>query len=149
MLIIRLSRVGKKGQPFFRLIINEKAKDTQGSYLEILGSYNPRSKELNLKEERIKHWLSKGAQASPTVHNLFVDKGLLSGPKRSATSVKKKEGEGQTAAAPKPAEAPKAPEAPKTDEAKPDETPVETKPAEAPSETPTPAEKPPEAAPQA
>ncbi|MDP3244191.1 MAG: 30S ribosomal protein S16 [bacterium] len=108
MLIIRLSRVGKKGQPFFRLIINEKAKDTQGSYLEILGSYNPRSKGLVLKEERIKYWLSKGAQASPTVHNLLVDHKLVVGPKRSATSTKKKEGEEKSASAPKPSETPKA-----------------------------------------
>ena len=45
--------------------------------LEILGNYNPHNKEINFKEERIKHWLSQGAKASETVHNLLIKKGVI------------------------------------------------------------------------
>ncbi len=51
MLTIRLSRIGKKKKPMYRLIISEKARDTYGKALEILGSYNPFSKELITKKD--------------------------------------------------------------------------------------------------
>lgn len=85
MLVIRLSRFGKKKQPVYRLIINEKHKDTRGDYLENLGFYNPRTKEIKLKAERIKYWLEKGAQTSATVHNLLVDQKIIKGPKVKAS----------------------------------------------------------------
>lgn len=77
MVVIKLSRVGKRSKPAFRLIVLDRAKDPWGTFLENLGNYNPRSKELNLNVERIKYWLSKGAQPTDTVHNLFVSKGLI------------------------------------------------------------------------
>jgi len=80
--MIRLSRLGKRKQPSYRLIISEKHKDPWGDYLELLGNYNPRSKELNIKEERIKYWLSKGAQCSNTVYNLLIKNGLISDSKK-------------------------------------------------------------------
>ncbi len=94
MLTIRLSRVGKKKQPTYRLIISEKSKDTFGDFLEILGHYNPLTepRTINLKEGRIKYWLEKGAQTSPTVHNLLVDAKIIKGPKVKASKNKKKEG---------------------------------------------------------
>jgi len=64
MLTIRLSRVGKKNMPMYRLIISEKSRDTYGKSLEILGSYNPHTKELQAKADRIKHWLSMGSGMS-------------------------------------------------------------------------------------
>lgn len=82
MLTIRLSRIGKKKQPSYRLIISEKHKDPWGDYLELLGNYNPRTKELNIKSERIKYWLSCGAQCSNTVHNLLLKNGLISDQKK-------------------------------------------------------------------
>ncbi|MFA5069724.1 MAG: 30S ribosomal protein S16 [Patescibacteria group bacterium] len=91
MLIIRLSRQGKKNEPYFRLIINEKTKDTVGDYLESLGFYDPRKKILKMNEERIKYWLSKGAQASGTVHNILVTRGLISGKKIKKGGNKKEE----------------------------------------------------------
>ena len=59
MLMIRLSRVGKKKQVEYRLIINEKHKDPWGDVLELLGYYNPRTDpaQINFKVERIKYWL--------------------------------------------------------------------------------------------
>src|SRR3990167_1960441 len=84
MLMIRFQRVGKKKQPFYRFIVSEKHKDTQAGSLEILGHYNPLKEKnnLDLKAERIKHWLSCGAQASDTVRNLLVRAGVIAGEKR-------------------------------------------------------------------
>lgn len=79
MLTIRLKRMGKKKVAQYRLIISEKARDTQDVYLENLGTYNPHAQEnaFQPNAERITYWISKGAQASPTVHNLLVTAGLV------------------------------------------------------------------------
>ncbi|OIO52167.1 MAG: 30S ribosomal protein S16 [Candidatus Portnoybacteria bacterium CG_4_8_14_3_um_filter_44_15] len=91
MLVIRLIRVGKKNSPSFRVILTEKtAAAKSGSFLEILGHYNPRlvkkengksKKEIKLDGARIKYWLSQGAQASATVHNLLVAEKVIAGEK--------------------------------------------------------------------
>ncbi|MEK7646014.1 MAG: 30S ribosomal protein S16 [Patescibacteria group bacterium] len=92
MLIMRLQRIGKRGQAYFRIIVTEHTKKPQGEYLELLGSYDPHKKSLLVKKERIEHWMSKGVQLSPTVNNLFVnnkiivaDKKLSWKPKRPAS----------------------------------------------------------------
>jgi len=81
MLTIRLQRVGKTKKPTYRLIISEKARDTQDRYLELLGSYNPHDKAngVALKAERINYWLGQGAQTSDTVNNLLVKQGIVKG----------------------------------------------------------------------
>jgi len=82
MLVIRLIRTGKRNAPSFRVILVEKtASPKTGKFLEILGNYNPRLKELNLKKDRIKHWLTQGVKTSDTVHNLLVKDGIIKGPK--------------------------------------------------------------------
>jgi len=81
MLRIRLIRTGKKNAAAFRLVLTEKTAPPQGKFLEVLGHYNPRLKEVKLNAEKIKYWLSKGAQASVTVHNLLVSQGVVKGPK--------------------------------------------------------------------
>jgi small subunit ribosomal protein S16 len=85
MLTIRLSRIGKKNKPMYRLTVSEKSKDLYGRSLEILGSYNPHSKELQAKTDRIQYWISKGAGTSPTVNNLLIDKGIIKGDKIKAS----------------------------------------------------------------
>jgi len=90
MLRIRLSRVGKKSQPNYRITIAENARDTHGKALEILGSYNPRSKELNINAEQVKYWLGKGAQMSPTVNNLLIEKSIIEGKKVAASKSRTK-----------------------------------------------------------
>lgn len=92
MLMIRLARRGKKNQPFFRILVSEKSKDLFGDALETVGHYDPASKEKNihLDAERIKYWLSKGAQASPTVHNLLVANKVIEGKKIVKAKAKKK-----------------------------------------------------------
>jgi small subunit ribosomal protein S16 len=82
MLVIRLIRTGKRNAASFRVILVEKtASPKTGKFLEILGNYNPRLKELNLKKDRIKHWLAQGVKTSDTVHNLLVKDGIIKGPK--------------------------------------------------------------------
>ena len=90
--MIRLQRIGKRKQPSYRYIISEKTRDTQAGSLEILGEYNPVLKEklVNLKEDRIRYWLSKGAQASDTVHNILVKAGIVEGKKRDVVTISKK-----------------------------------------------------------
>jgi len=91
MLIIRLQRVGKTKKPVYRLIISEKARDTKGTYLELLGTYNPHDKVNGLAPnvERVKYWISKGAQMSETINNLFVKAGIVVGKKRRVVHISK------------------------------------------------------------
>ena len=78
MITIRLTRVGKKNDPSFRVIVVEsKRKPQPGNYLEMVGSYDPRQDRIELKAERIKHWISMGAQTSDTVHNLLVSQKII------------------------------------------------------------------------
>lgn len=89
MLMIRLSRVGKKHHPLYRVVISEKRKDTVGDYLELLGQYDPHTNTANLKAERIQYWISKGAQTSGTVHNLLVHHKIITGEKIKVANIKR------------------------------------------------------------
>ena len=86
MLTIRLSRVGKKKHPSYRLIISEKGRDPWGTNLENLGQYDPLAtpKKIAFDAERIKYWISKGAQTSATVRNLLIDQKIIEGEKAKA-----------------------------------------------------------------
>lgn len=90
MLSIKFSRIGKRKQPTYRIIVLEKKKDPWGDFLEDLGYYNPKTKSKSLKKERIGYWLSKGAKPSVTVHNLLVEEKIISGPKVKIVKVKTK-----------------------------------------------------------
>lgn len=97
MLIIRLQRTGRRHDPNFRLILTDSRKPPRsGSYLELLGSYNARKGEPQFKPERIKHWLSKGAKTSITVHNLLVSAKIIGGKKKNALPSVKKGKKGET-----------------------------------------------------
>lgn len=89
MLTIKLSRFGKKKQPTYRLLVLEKSKDPWGDYLEMLGHYNPRTKTAELKTDRIKYWMEKGAQPTDTVWNLFITNKVIEGKKRGVTKISK------------------------------------------------------------
>lgn len=82
MLTIRFARVGKRNKAQFKIMLQEHTVAPGGRHIEILGSYNPHSKEAVLKEDRIKYWVSKGAQMSDTAANLFMKKGVIEGKKR-------------------------------------------------------------------
>src|SRR3989344_6989462 len=81
MLKIRLQRIGKRGQAYFRLVVLEHTRRPKGKYLEDLGSYDPHLKVFNVKKERIEHWISKGAQLSDTANNLLVGREIIKGEK--------------------------------------------------------------------
>ncbi len=99
MLVIRLTRIGKKNQPSYRVVLTEKTNPVRGKFIEILGSYSPRLKTKALKAERIQYWLSKGAQLSDTVHNLLVNEKIITGAKVKAWHPKKKTQEANKAKA--------------------------------------------------
>ena len=93
MLRIRLSRVGKRNKAQFRLTVADGKRSPTGRFVEILGYYNPHSKEKVFKEDRIKYWISKGAKPSSTVHNFLLDAGIIKGEKVKSWSPKKKKDE--------------------------------------------------------
>lgn len=72
MLKIRLRRVGKKNQPSYRVVVVEHTKKIQGSYLEALGTYNPRARAFAVKQDRVLYWLDHGAQPSERMAKLLT-----------------------------------------------------------------------------
>jgi small subunit ribosomal protein S16 len=111
MLTIRLQRTGSKNKPEFRIVLAEAHRAASKKFLEVLGHYNPRSKNFGIKnEERLKYWLAQNIKVSPTVHNLLIEKETISGKKVKAWNPKQK-AEAATAAptASPPAEKPAAP----------------------------------------
>ena len=91
MLKIRLQRVGRKAEPSFRLVLTDSKNSTKsGKYLEILGNYDARRGEKSeFKADRVKYWMSKGAQTSGTVHNLLIEKKIINGKKVNVLPKKK------------------------------------------------------------
>lgn len=89
MLKIRLQRFGKKNSPSFRVVLVEHTFRPQGKYIELLGSYNPKSKQKKFNKDRILHWISKGAQVSPTMHNMLVDEKIIDKAKVKAWRAKR------------------------------------------------------------
>lgn len=125
MLNIRLQRVGKRGQAYFRIIVAEHTKKPKGEFLELLGSYDPHKKDLKVDKERVEFWVSKGAQVSPTVNNLMVNHKVWDKPKMESWKPKKKEA---VAAPATPAKAAEVPAAPAAEEAPKEEAPPEPAP---------------------
>jgi small subunit ribosomal protein S16 len=92
MLTIRLQRTGTKNRASFRLVLAESYRAAGKQALEVLGHYNPRSKDFAIKDqERLSHWLGKHVAVSPTVYNLLVEKKLVTGKKVKAWQPKKKD----------------------------------------------------------
>lgn len=79
MVVIRLSRVGKKNSPAYRVVVADKQRAVKRKFIEVIGHYNPtlNPKELVINKERADFWIAKGAQPSDTVRNLMVDLGIL------------------------------------------------------------------------
>lgn len=134
MLVIRLFRVGKKNQPSFKIVVTDKKNPPKsGRFVEQVGFYNSRTKEKNLKQERIKYWLGVGAQPSPTLHNLLVTEKIIEGKKIPLHKKSKKPAEASPVATPATPEAPAPVATAKPTEEKSDEVKEEAK-AEAPIE---------------
>jgi small subunit ribosomal protein S16 len=73
VLMIRLARTGARKKPHYRVVVIEKERARNGRPVEIVGTYNPRSKpaSVELKRERIDYWRSKGAQLSARVNRIL------------------------------------------------------------------------------
>jgi len=97
MLAIRLQRVGRTNDPSFRVVVTRSTNGPKsGKFLEIVGNHNPRTHTTELNADRIKYWISMGAQPSDTLHNLLITKKIIEGKKRNVLPRKspiKKEGE--------------------------------------------------------
>ncbi len=76
---IRLRRTGAPKQASYRIVAADSRAARDGRFLEILGHYNPRTDPptVVIKEERVRHWLSHGAQPTEAVARLLKDKGIL------------------------------------------------------------------------
>jgi small subunit ribosomal protein S16 len=70
--MIRLARIGARKQPYYRVVVIEKARARNGRPVEVVGTYNPRTNpaSIDLKRDRIDYWVSKGAQLSDRVGKL-------------------------------------------------------------------------------
>jgi small subunit ribosomal protein S16 len=79
LLRIRLTRVGKKKQPAYRLIVTDSRSPRDGAFLKIIGHYNPRTEPVTLvvQEEEAVQWLEKGAQPSETAAKLLTRIGVM------------------------------------------------------------------------
>ncbi|MGH9311873.1 MAG: 30S ribosomal protein S16 [Vicinamibacterales bacterium] len=74
MLVIRMRRAGSKKRPFFRVVVTEAKNPREGSFVEVLGHYNPRSRPetLEIDRERFAHWIKAGARPSDSVRTLLA-----------------------------------------------------------------------------
>lgn len=82
MLKVRLQRVGRKNDPSFRMIVTDSRRAAKKSnFVEIVGAYDARKGEPQIKADRVKYWMSVGAQVSGTVHNLLVNAKIVDGKK--------------------------------------------------------------------
>ncbi len=89
MLRIRLRRTGRRKAPSYRVVVAHSRDPRDGDFVEIVGHYNPAAspKVLELKEERVRHWLAVGATPSETVHRLLHSRGLIEKPPRTRGTV--------------------------------------------------------------
>jgi small subunit ribosomal protein S16 len=73
MLSIRLRRAGSSKKPYFRVVVTEARSGRDSSFVENVGTYNPRSKpaDVALNKARLEHWLKRGAKPSDTVRTLL------------------------------------------------------------------------------
>jgi small subunit ribosomal protein S16 len=96
---IRLKRFGKKKQPCYRLVAMDSRNHRDGKDIEILGIYNPQKEPVlfECKKDRIKYWLSVGAQPTETAARLLDIAGVITAPKRNSSNqkVKKKDQKSQ------------------------------------------------------
>jgi small subunit ribosomal protein S16 len=73
LLAIRLTRMGAKKKPFYRIVVTEKRSKRDGRFIENVGYYDPCSNPANIKlnSERVTYWIERGAQPTDTVRNIL------------------------------------------------------------------------------
>ena len=92
---MRLTRLGDKKSPFYRIVITDSRNARDGAYVDKVGHYNPIANpaEVVIDEAKAKDWLSKGVQPTDTVKQLLIDKGILPKPTKlspAKTKIRKK-----------------------------------------------------------
>ncbi|EKE16192.1 MAG: hypothetical protein ACD_11C00028G0019 [uncultured bacterium] len=93
MLTIRFARVGRRNKAQFRIVLQDRTAAPTGKHIAVLGSYDPHSKVAVLKKDKIQEWIGKGAQASVSVHNIFVREGVITEKKKAVKMEKPKKKE--------------------------------------------------------
>ncbi|MCP6726601.1 MAG: 30S ribosomal protein S16 [Patescibacteria group bacterium] len=121
--MIRLFRTGRKNQPSYKVVVTEKTNaSARGRFVEEVGFYNPLTKDKKFNAERIKYWISVGAQPSDTIHNMLVKEKIIEAaliPKHGKAKKKKEEESvAQTPEQPKEESEVKIEKAPATEEKK-------------------------------
>ena len=74
---IKLKRIGKKGQAAYRVVVAEKRSKMTGMFTDDLGWWNPHQNKSVIATDKALAWIKKGAQPTPTVHNILVKKGVI------------------------------------------------------------------------
>jgi len=143
MLKIRLQRGGRRNEPTFRVVVTEHTRGAKSQkHVDRVGFYNPKTKEQSIDKDRVLHWLSVGAQASGTVHNMLVKAGIIKAdtvnvlPKKTPIATEKAEEEGASHGDEAPATEDGAEVAGDDTATDTDDTPEESASNEAPSEAP-------------
>ncbi len=79
MVTMRLSRIGSKKRPYYRIVVIDKRRARNGRFLEVVGQYNPIANpvQMEINAERAQYWLSKGALPSETVRSILRKKELV------------------------------------------------------------------------
>ncbi len=79
MVTMRLSRIGSKKRPYYRIVVIDKRRARNGRFLEVLGQYNPIANpvQMEINAERAQYWLQKGAAPSETVRSILRKKELV------------------------------------------------------------------------
>ncbi|MBE5738595.1 MAG: 30S ribosomal protein S16 [Clostridiales bacterium] len=92
---IRLTRMGDKKSPFYRIVVADSRKARDGAYIEKLGTFNPLTDpaEVTLNVERAKAWIANGAQPTETARTLLVREGILAPIAKNAPKTDKKKKE--------------------------------------------------------
>ncbi len=89
---IRLTRLGDKKAPFYRVVVADSRKARDGEYIENLGTFNPLKQpaEIKIDEERVVYWIKNGAKPTETTRTLLVNVGILDPITRAPKTDKKK-----------------------------------------------------------
>ena len=79
MVTMRLSRIGSKKRPYYRIVVIDKRRARNGRFLEVVGQYNPIANpvQMEINSERAQYWLSKGAEPSETVRSILRKKEIV------------------------------------------------------------------------
>ena len=93
MVKIRLTRMGDKKSPFYRIVVADERSPRDGRFIDIVGTYNPLTNpaEIKIDAEKAKQWLKNGARPTDTVKSLFIQQEIIpAGKKAPAKTGKKK-----------------------------------------------------------